>query len=208
MKIGIVTTTRAEYGLLRGLIQKVQEDESTELCLVVTGTHLLKEYGNTLRYIEEDGFPIAAKVPVKIDTASSETVSETMGRYFAAFAGVFERLRPDILVVLGDRYELIPICFCAANAKIPIAHISGGEITEGAIDDSVRHCVTKLSHLHFAACETYRERILQLGEIPERVFNVGDPGVENIKKNNIDAMIIIAVSWRRSFNWAPLHTLW
>ncbi|MEY8390531.1 UDP-N-acetylglucosamine 2-epimerase (hydrolyzing) [Lachnospiraceae bacterium] len=181
MKIGIVTTTRAEYGLLKPLIRKINEDFETELNLIVTGTHLLNEYGLTVKYIEEDGFPIASKVFVNICTKDSVAVSQTMGRYFLAFAGVFEKLELDFLIVLGDRYELIPICYCAVNAKVPIAHISGGEITEGAIDDTVRHCVTKLSYLHFPACETYRKRIIQLGEAPNRVFNVGDPGVENVR---------------------------
>lgn len=182
MRIGVVTTTRAEYGLLKMLIGKIQEDRETELCLIVTGTHLMEEYGNTVKFIEEDGFPIAAKIPVEIDTSCSAGISQTMGRYFFAFAGVFEKLHLDFVVVLGDRYEMIPICCCAANARVPIAHISGGEVTEGAIDDAVRHSITKLSYLHFPACETYRNRIIQLGESPDRVFNVGDPGVENIKK--------------------------
>lgn len=180
MKIGVITTTRAEYGLLKRLIQEIDDDSDTELNLIVTGTHLLKEFGYTVKYIVEDGFPITIKVPVEICTNDSMSISQTMGRYFSAFSGVFEKLALDFLVVLGDRYELIPICFCAMNAKTPIAHISGGEVTEGAIDDTVRHCVTKLSYLHFPACDTYRKRIIQLGEAPERVFNVGDPGVENI----------------------------
>lgn len=181
MKIGVVTATRAEYGLLKPLIKKIDEDPETELNLIVTGTHLMEEFGNTIKYIEEDGIPIIKKIYVQICTDSSISISQTMGRYFMAFSGVFEKLHLDFLIVLGDRYELIPICYCATNAKIPIAHISGGEVTEGAIDDAVRHCVTKLSYLHFPACETYRRRIIQLGESPERVFNVGDPGVENVK---------------------------
>ena len=182
MKIGVVTTTRSEYGLLKRLVKKINDDKELELCLIVTGTHLLEEYGMTVKYIEEDGFPISVKVPVEIDTSCPSAISATMGRYFLAFSEVFEKNKVDFLVVLGDRYEMIPICYCAANAHIPIAHISGGEITEGAIDDTVRHSLTKLSYLHFPACETYRNRIIQLGEAPERVFNVGDPGVENIKK--------------------------
>lgn len=182
MKIGVVTTTRSEYGLLKNLIRQIHEDPQTELCLIVTGTHLMEAYGMTVRYIEEDGFPISLRVPVEIDTGSATAISQTMGRYFFAFSDVFEKTALDFLVVLGDRYEMIPICYCAANAHIPIAHISGGEITEGAIDDAVRHSLTKLSYLHFPACETYRNRIIQLGEDPSRVFNVGDPGVENIKK--------------------------
>lgn len=181
MKIGVVTATRAEYGLLKPLIKKINDDPNTELHLIVTGTHLVEEFGYTVSYIEEDGFPIAIKVPIEICTDDSISISQTMGKYFIAFAGVFEKLKLDFVIVLGDRYELIPICYCATNAKTPIAHISGGEVTEGAIDDAVRHCVTKLSYLHFPACETYRKRIIQLGESPERVFNVGDPGVENVK---------------------------
>ena len=181
MKIGVVTTTRAEYGVLKPLIKKINEDPDTELNLIVTGTHLIDEFGYTIKYIEEDGFPITKKISVEICTDDSISISQTMGRYFLSFAGVFEKLQLDFLIVVGDRYELIPICYCATNAKIPIAHISGGEVTEGAIDDAVRHCVTKLSYLHFPACETYRRRIIQLGESPDRVFNVGDTGVENVK---------------------------
>lgn len=181
MKIGVVTATRAEYGLLKPLIKKINDDSDVELNLIVTGTHLTEEFGYTVRFIEEDGFPITIKVPVQICTDDSVSISQTMGRYFIAFAGIFEKLKLDFVIVLGDRYELIPICYCAVNARTPIAHISGGEVTEGAIDDVVRHCVTKLSYLHFPACETYRKRIIQLGESPERVFNVGDPGVENVK---------------------------
>lgn len=182
MKIGVVTTTRAEYGLLKNLLRKIDKDPDTELNLIVTGTHLMQEFGYTAKYIEEDGFSITERIEVEINAENSVSISQTMGRYFMAFAGVFERLNLDFVVVLGDRYELIPICFCAMNARVPIAHISGGEITEGAIDDSVRHCVTKLSYLHFPACEVYRKRIIQLGEDPKRVFNVGDPGVENIRR--------------------------
>lgn len=181
MKIGVLTATRAEYGLLKPLIKRINDSSDMELKLIVTGTHLIEAFGYTIKFIEEDQFPIAVQVPVDICTDNSVGISNTMSKYFAAFAGVFENLKLDFLIVLGDRYELIPICFCAMNAKTPIAHISGGEITEGAIDDVIRHCITKLSYLHFPACETYRKRIIQLGESPDRVFNVGDPGVENIK---------------------------
>ena len=182
MKIGVVTTTRAEYGLLKPIIKKIENDPETDLVLIVTGTHLLDEFGHTIDFIYEDGFSSILEVPVKIDTGNSESISCTMGNYFQSFSRIFQKLELDFVIVLGDRYELIPICFCATNAHTPIAHISGGEITEGAIDDAVRHCVTKLSYLHFPACEEYRNRIIQLGESPERVFNVGDPGVENVKK--------------------------
>lgn len=182
MRIGVVTATRAEYGLLKNLIAQINNDSECELVLIVTGTHLIEEYGNTVKFIEEDGFPIAERVYVDIDNSTSEKISHTMGNYFYQFSNVFQRLNLDFVVVLGDRYELIPICYCATNAKTPIAHISGGEVTQGAIDDAVRHNVTKLSYLHFPACETYKNRIIQLGENPNRVFNVGDPGVENIRK--------------------------
>lgn len=184
IKIGVVTATRAEYGLLKPLMKKIDKDSECGLVLFVTGTHLIPEYGNTINYIKEDGFQNFKEVYVDIRTENSKEISLTMGRYFKEFATVFEENKIDILVVLGDRYELIPICFCAVNAKIPIAHISGGEVTAGAIDDAIRHSVTKLSYLHFPACETYRKRIIQLGENPERVFNVGDPGVENIYSND------------------------
>lgn len=187
MKIGVLTTTRAEYGLLKRLISRINEDTETELVLIVTGTHLYEEYGYTVKFIEDDGFPIKKRIFVDICSDDSESISLTMGRYFEKFAGVFEELDLDFLIVLGDRYELIPICFCAANAKTPIAHISGGEITEGAIDDAVRHSVSKLSYLHFPACEEYRKRVIQLGEAPERVINVGDPGVENVKTMLFDS---------------------
>lgn len=184
IKIGVVTATRAEYGLLRPLMKKIEKDPECELILFVTGTHLIPEYGSTVNYIKEDGFQNFKEVYVNIKTENPKEISLTMGRYFKEFATVFEENKIDILIVLGDRYELIPICFCAVNAKIPIAHISGGEVTAGAIDDAIRHSVTKLSYLHFPACETYKKRIIQLGENPERVFNVGDPGVENIYSND------------------------
>lgn len=182
MKIGIVTATRAEYGLLKNIIRECYLDEEIDLSLIVTGTHLIKEYGNTVQFIEEDGIPINHKIYVDIDSSSSYTISLSMADYFKKFAELYRKDKFDFLVVLGDRYELIPICSAAFIFRIPIAHISGGEVTEGAIDDSIRHCITKLSYLHFPACDTYRKRIIQLGEDPSRVFNVGDPGVENVYK--------------------------
>lgn len=181
-RICVVTATRAEYGLLRRLIGEIQSDTELELSLIVTGTHLLLEYGETVREIEADGFPISEKVPVDLDASTPENISRTMGSYFYAFANVFLRCHPDCLVVLGDRYELLPICFCAVNSGVPIAHISGGDTTEGAIDELIRHCITKISWLHFPGCKSSYKRIIQLGEDPDRVFNLGDPGVENARK--------------------------
>lgn len=183
-KICIVTATRAEYGLLRNVIREVQQDDELELVLVVTGTHLSNEYGNTICEIEFDNFLIAEKIDILETDTTEFDICKIMGNASIRFGEMFQRQKPDFLIVEGDRYELLPICSCAMVFGIPIAHISGGEVTEGVIDDSIRHCITKLSYLHFPACEEYRRRIIQLGEAPERVFNYGDVGVENIRKMN------------------------
>lgn len=184
-KICVVTTTRAEYGLLKNVIREIISDRELQLCLIVTGTHLSPEFGMTVKEIEADGFPINGKINILLDSDSASGVSKSMGIAFISFADLFDRENPDILIVLGDRYELIPICACAVNAKIPIAHISGGETTEGAVDECFRHCVTKMSYLHFPGHEEYRQRIIQLGEEPGRVFNVGDLGIENVLKTEL-----------------------
>lgn len=177
-KILVITTTRAEYGLLKNIIKKIFIDKELQLSLVVTGTHLSRNYGETISEIKDDGFPIAEQVEIMMDSYHVTGVAKTVGMASILFGEVFNKQNPDIVLVLGDRYELLPICFCAVNANIPIAHISGGEVTEGAIDDCIRHSITKMSYLHFPACETYRKRIIQLGESPDRVFNFGDVGVE------------------------------
>lgn len=183
-KICVVTTTRAEYGLLKRLTEELMGDPFFDVCFVVTGTHLEEEYGYTVREIQQDRIPIAEQIRIFNGDYSKEGICAAMGRASVLFGEMFQRQKPDFLVVLGDRYELIPICTCAVIQGIPIAHISGGEITEGAIDDMIRHAVTKMSYLHFVACETYRKRVIQLGESPDRVFNYGDVGVENIRKMN------------------------
>lgn len=180
-KICVVTTTRAEYGLLKNTIGEIMCDGELELCLVVSGTHLKSEYGMTVNEIIEDGYCINERVEVIDLQDSPKGISMLMADYQIKFADVFERQRPDMIVLLGDRFELMPIACDAMIFNIPIAHISGGETTEGAIDEVVRHSVTKMSHLHFPACELYRKRIIQMGESPSRIFNVGDVGVENIK---------------------------
>ncbi len=180
-KIAVVTATRAEYGILKNVIDRIEKSEQLKLCLMVTGTHLVSEYGMTVREIEEDGYPIAERIDVLMSSDSPSSVSKTMGLVMISFAEAFERQKPDCLVVLGDRYELLAVCSAAMNAGIPIAHISGGETTQGAIDESVRHCITKMSYLHFPACEIYRQRIIQLGEEPDRVYNFGDVGVEALR---------------------------
>lgn len=183
-KICVVTATRAEYGLLKLLTEELIRDSFFDVCFVVTGTHLEEEYGYTVREIQKDGIPVTEQIRIFNGDYTKEGICAAMGRASVLFGEMFQRQKPDFLVVLGDRYELVPICTCAVIHGIPIAHISGGEITEGAIDDMIRHAVTKMSYFHFVACETYRKRVIQLGESPDRVFNYGDVGVENIKKMN------------------------
>lgn len=184
-RVGVVTATRAEYGLLKNTIEQINCDNELELVLIVTGTHLLESYGNTINEIVEDGYKIDEKVDFFMASNDFGGICKSIGMASILFSDVFLRNKLDMLVVLGDRYELLPICTVAMNACIPIAHISGGEATEGAIDEVIRHCVTKMSYLHFTSCEIYRKRVIQLGEHPDRVFNFGDVGVENIKKMNL-----------------------
>lgn len=179
-QICIVTATRAEYGLLTPLIRRIQNDTDLELQLVVTGGHLSESQGMTVREIEDYGVPIACKIPILESGDSPYDVSLTMANAIRAFAAYFRDNRPDMLVILGDRTELLAIASAAMNERIPIAHICGGEVTEGAVDDCVRHALTKMSYLHFTETEAYRKRVIQLGESPERVFNVGSLGAENI----------------------------
>ncbi len=181
-KICVVTATRAEYGLLRNIIQKITDDKDLELCLFVTGAHLSEKHGCTITEIYEDGYTIAEEIPILVEEDSEMGIVTTMGNALMKIGEAFQKHKPDMLLILGDRYELLPICNAALIFSIPIAHISGGEITEGLIDDVVRHSVTKMSHLHFPGCEIYRNRIIQMGEEPDRVFNYGDVGIENIKK--------------------------
>lgn len=180
-KVCVVTGTRAEYGLLKPLIDKVYRDADLELQLVVTGMHLSPEFGLTYQEIEMDGYPIADKVEMLLSSDSSVGVTKSMAVALMGFADCFERLRPDMIIILGDRYEMLMAASAAMIAKIPIAHIHGGELTEGLIDEAIRHSITKMSYLHFTTTDEYRRRIIQLGEQPERVFCVGALGVENIK---------------------------
>ena len=162
-KICVVTATRAEYGLLRRTIQEIENDTELELILVVTGTHLLEQYGYTINEIEDDGFPIAEKIETIDEINDEEDICRTMGRTAILFGEMYARQKPDMLVVEGDRYELLPICSSAMVFGIPIAHISGGEVTEGAVDDAVRHCITKMSYLHFPGCEGIQEKDYSTG---------------------------------------------
>lgn len=179
-KIAIVTATRAEYGILTPLIRAVSDDSELELQLVVTGTHLSDQYGYTVTEIERDGFPILRKIPILENGNTPYDISLTMANAIKGFAVFFRDEKSDMVVILGDRTEMLGVACAAMNERIPIAHLHGGEVTEGAVDDSVRHALTKMSYLHFTAAEVYRERVIRMGESPTRVFNVGSLGTENI----------------------------
>lgn len=182
-RICVVTGTRAEYGLLSRLIRMIDESEKTQLQLIATNMHLSPTYGETYKEIEADGFKIDRKIPI-IEEGKNDAVAtlKSMAKAVAGFADAFNELKPDIVALLGDRYEILAAAEAALIEKIPIAHIHGGEVTEGAYDDAIRHSITKMSHLHFPSIEPYRKRIIQMGENPERVFTVGAIGVENIKR--------------------------
>ena len=181
-KICVVTGSRAEYGLLYWLIKEIKDDVALELQLVVTGMHLSEEFGNTYKEIEKDGFTIDQKVDISLTSDTEVAISKSISIGVIGFAEVFNKLQPDLILVLGDRFEIFSAVSAAMIAKIPIAHLHGGESTQGAIDESIRHSITKMSHLHFAATDEYRNRIIQLGEQPDRVFNVGGLGIDNINK--------------------------
>lgn len=181
MKICIATGTRAEYGLLKPLIEKINADKEFTLQLLVTGAHLSPEFGLTYRQIEADGYEIDAKVEMLLSSDTAEGITKSMGLGMIGYADAFKRLSPDLLVILGDRYEMLSVASTALIFRIPIAHIHGGELTEGAYDDAIRHAITKMSALHFTSTEAYRQRVIQLGEQPERVFNVGAIGLDNFK---------------------------
>lgn len=184
-RIGIMTGTRAEYGLLKSLMQEINKDNDLELYLIVSGMHLSPEFGMTYKEIEEDGFEINAKVEMLLSSDSPAGISKSIGLGVIGFADEFQRADLDMLILLGDRYEALSAAICALVMRVPIAHLHGGELTEGAIDEGIRHSITKMSYLHFTSTEQYRNRVIQLGENPERVFYVGALGVENIKKINL-----------------------
>lgn len=182
-KICVVTGTRAEYGLLSRLIRLIDESDKTKLQLIATNMHLSPTYGETYKEIEADGFTIDRKIPI-IEEGKNDSVAtlKSMAKAISGFADTFNELKPDLVTLLGDRYEILAAAEAALIEKIPIAHIHGGEVTEGAYDDAIRHSITKMSHLHFPSIEPYRNRIIQMGENPDRVFTVGAIGVENIKR--------------------------
>lgn len=180
-KICVVTGTRAEYGLLYWLLKEIESDKDLELQLIATGMHLSPEFGLTYQTIEKE-FKINKKIEMLLSSDTSVGISKSMGLAQISFAESYDELKPDVVVVLGDRYEIFSATSAAMIAKIPIAHLHGGEKTEGAFDESIRHSITKMSHLHFTATNEYKNRVIQLGEHPSRVFNVGGMGIENIKR--------------------------
>jgi GDP/UDP-N,N'-diacetylbacillosamine 2-epimerase (hydrolysing) len=184
-KICVVTGSRAEYGLLRWVIEGISKSPKLKLQIIATGMHLSSKFGYTADVIELDGFQIDYKVNMFLNSDTSEGITKSMAVGMNGFADALAKLKPDILLILGDRYEIFVAAIAAMIARIPIAHLHGGELTEGAFDDSIRHSITKMSHLHFAATEEYRKRIIQLGEQPGKVFNVGGAGIENIFRLNL-----------------------
>ena len=184
-KICIITGTRAEYGLLYWLMKEIQEDIELELQIIATGMHLSPEFGQTWESIIEDGFTINQKIEMLLSSDTPVGITKSMGLALIGFAESYENLKPDLVVVLGDRFEILAAVSAALVSRIPIAHIHGGELTMGAIDDAIRHAITKMSHLHFAAADEYRNRIIQMGEHPKTVYNFGSPAIDRIKKTKL-----------------------
>lgn len=177
-RIAVVTGSRADYGLLRGILAQLKAADDVTLSVIACGMHLLPRFGETWRAIEADGFPIAGKIDLALGDDRAETIARGTGIGVSGFAEALPKLAPDILVVLGDRYEVLAASVAATLLNIPIAHIHGGEITAGAFDDAIRHAITKMACLHFVAAEPYRRRVIQMGEQPDFVFNVGAPGLD------------------------------
>ena len=184
-RICVLTGTRAEYGLLKRVILKLKVIPELDVRVVVTGAHLSPEFGLTYQEIEKDRISIDEKIEILLSGDTAASISKSMGLAIIGFADYLAKSAPDMLLVLGDRYETLSVCCAAMNQRIPIAHLYGGETTEGAVDESIRHAITKLSYLHFTSTEQHRNRVIQLGEQPERVFCVGSLGIENILQEEL-----------------------
>lgn len=199
-KICVVTAARSEYGLLRWIMRDIQDATALKLQIIVTGAHLSPEHGETYKNILSDGFTIDKKIPMLLATTDKVSIVKSMGLCQLGFADAFQELEPDLVVVLGDRYELLPICSAALIMDIPIAHISGGDITEGAIDDSVRHAVSKMASVHFPGVDESGNRLIQMGEEAKKVYVVGEPGLDNffrkekISKDELAASLGLDIS--------------
>ncbi|WP_017211317.1 UDP-N-acetylglucosamine 2-epimerase [Clostridium beijerinckii] len=187
-KIAVVTGTRAEYGLLKNTLSRIKKNRNLELQLIVTGAHLSEDFGHTIDEILEDGFVVDEKLPILMSAEGKGSIPKEMGLLMIQLSQTFERLKPDILLVLGDRYEIFAAVSTAMTMNIPIAHISGGEVTEGAIDEQIRHAITKMSNIHFPGAKVYAQNIISMGEERWRVLNIGDPGIENIRLTNFLSM--------------------
>ncbi len=183
-QIGVLTATRAEFGLLKPLIKRLIDEDFCDTKVLVTGAHLSPAFGYTYKEIEEAGIPIDVRIECVTEGDSPRDISNNMAMAMKGFGEYFEKNRLDLLIVLGDRYETLAVCIAAMNAEIPMAHIHGGEATEGLIDEAVRHSITKMSQLHFVTTDVYRKRVIQMGEHPDRVFNVGALGAENTKNTD------------------------
>lgn len=181
-KICVVTGTRAEYGLLYWVLKEIQQDPNLELQLIVTGMHLSPEFGLTYKTIEEDGFTIDAKVEMLLSSDTPVGIAKSIGLGVIGFADALSRLNPDIMVLPGDRYEILAAAQAALVARVPVAHIAGGDVTEGAFDEAIRHSITKMAHLHFTSNEQSARRIRQLGENPDHIFWVGSPGLDHLRR--------------------------
>lgn len=181
-KICVVTGSRAEYGLLYWLMKEIQADDSFCLQVVVTGMHLSPEFGLTYKTIENDGFPIDEKVEMLLSSDTATGITKSIGLGIIGFADAWERLKPDLIVVLGDRFEMLAVAQSALIALIPVAHIAGGDVTEGAFDEAIRHSITKMSHLHFVTNAESADRVRQLGENPAHVYTVGSPGLDHLPR--------------------------
>jgi len=184
-KICVFTGTRAEFGLLRWVMQVIQDSPDLTLQIVATGMHLSPEFGMTIQEIRSDGFEPDETLEILLSGDTPTAVCKSMGLALISYGEAIQRLQPGIIVLLGDRFETFCMAAAAQVCCVPVAHIHGGETTEGAIDEAFRHSITKMAHLHFASCEAYRERIIQMGEHPDRVYNVGAIGVENIMKHQL-----------------------
>lgn len=193
-KVAVFTGTRAEYGLLYWLLKDLQQDSEIELQLIVSAMHLSPEFGMTYQQIETDGFTITEKVEMLLSSDSAVGTAKSIGLGVLGFADALERMKPDVLVVLGDRFEALAVTQAAMILRIPIAHIHGGEITEGAYDDAIRHAITKLSLLHFTSTEAHRNRVIQLGEHPSRVFNVGAVGLDHLQRSKMFSLAELSAS--------------
>ncbi len=208
-KIIVVTATRAEYGLLKPIIKKLKQSEYFQVEPAATGMHLSSEFGSTYREIEEDGIQIDNNIEILLSSDTPVAMSKTMGLALISFSEYFDKSKPDAIMVLGDRYETLAVCCAAMNGRILIFHLHGGETTEGAIDEAIRHAITKMSFLHFTSTETYRKRVIQMGEDPDRVFNVEAVGVENVlheellSKNELEKLLQLNLS--RSYAVVTFH---